>query len=118
MKSGVSGGMHSFIAAETGPGPEGSRLTVDEWRLKGCRAESGFVRMSRYVLPTLNVFHPCFDELFRLISVFCNYSAPYLKEGFWFFSVWMLSPDTDYTDDTRMLASLAACAKREPKARS
>lgn len=67
MKAGVSGGMHSFIAAETGPGPEGSRLTVDEWRLKGCRAESGFVRMSRYVLPTLNMFHLVLMQVFLII---------------------------------------------------
>ena len=64
MKADVSGGMHSFIAAGTGSGPEGSRLTVDDWRLKGCRAESGFLRISRYVLPTLNVFYSCFDELY------------------------------------------------------
>ena len=42
----VSGGMHSFIVAGTGSGPEGSRPTVNDWRLEGCRAESCFFGIS------------------------------------------------------------------------
>ena len=50
--------MHSFIVAGTGSGPEGSRPTVNDWRLEGCRAELDFFGMIGYVLPTPDMSYP------------------------------------------------------------
>lgn len=50
--SGYSGGNILPLVAETGPGPEGSRLTVNIRRPWGCGVEDGVAEYGRHVLST------------------------------------------------------------------
>lgn|GEM_PF-1466041 len=52
------------LIVETGPGPEGSRLTMNIRRPQGCGVEKGGVGKYCYVQSTDNVSHLVFNEVF------------------------------------------------------